>query len=270
MSTATKSRQEYRPTRITVELRNGRARACTLEQGHFLGGRIMQINGNHIRLAVVGIHMPLLGGDSVEVQVQVGKGVTLEVIEPSGMVAYDAEGEYSRWSLDIRVEAGATLIWHGKEFVAAKGSNAHRSTNIKLEPDARVLLKETLVLGRSGESGAQLNCKTKASLDEQELLVEELALTPETRQLPGISGSSKVISTVTALGMRPSNEITGTQRLDLAGPGAVWRSMAIAAHSAEKSAEPVFRSWNSEILKRVNSDKAGVPADTQLQVSSSI
>lgn len=247
-NTATKFKNEHRPTRIAVELVNGRARASTLDQGRFLGGRLMQTNGSHIRLALVGIHMPLLGGDSVKIDIQVGQDVTLEIIEPSGMVAYDADGQYSSWDLNAQVEEGGKLIWHGKEFIASNGSNAHRRTTIDLEADAQALIKETLVLGRSGESEAQLNTRTTAFLDGEELLVENLALTSSMRGLPGIIGSSKVVSTVFALGIRPNDEVSGAKRLDLAGLGAVWRSLALAAHTTEQKAGPVFEAWKNELF----------------------
>lgn len=252
----TKKDGDSRPTRLAVDLVNGRAQVTTLEQGYFLGGRIMQNTGSHIRLAVVGIHMPLLGGDNVTIQIRVGPGVTLEIIEPSGMVAYDADGESSDWRLDAKVGTGATLIWHGKEFVAAKGSDAHRSTKIELETGARTLFKETLVLGRSGETNVRLNSRIQALLEGKELLTEELSITPETRRLPGIISCSKVISTVTALGIRPDKKFSDTQCLDLAGPGALWRSLAPAAHEAEKATGPVFRGWRQEILKQSGFDRS--------------
>lgn len=242
-----------RPTRIAVELKAGRARLCTLDQGYFLTGRPMQSSGNCIRLALVGVHLALLAGDVVDVQIKVGAGAVLEVIEPSGLVAYDAGGQRSTWRLTATVDAGATLIWRGAEFVAARGSNAQRSSELILAPDARVLLKETLVLGRSGESGIVLANRMAASLDGQELLVEELLLTPENRDLPGLAGASRVICTVMALGMRPSGETANAQRLDLAGPGALWRSLAPAAHTAEKASQPVFDRWREEALARSGS-----------------
>lgn len=238
-----------RPTRIAVELSNGRARIRTLDQGYYLAGRPLRSSGNRVCLALVGIRLALLAGDGVDVRIHVGAGVVLEVIEPTGMVAYDAGGDRSTWTLTATVEAGATLIWQGAAFVAAQGSNACRTTKIVLGSGARAVLKETLILGRSGEFDVRLYNQTQALLEARELLVEELALTPEARRLPGISGDSKVIGTVTALGRRPSEDVVGTQRLDLAGPGALWRSLCPAAHLAERAIIPVFKRWRAEALQ---------------------
>lgn len=267
---ATEIEHGHRPTRIAVELIDGRARLRTLDQGYYLAGRPLQISGNRVRLALVGIRLALLAGDVVDIRIQVGAGAVLEVIEPSGTVAYNAEGRRSNWRLAAGVDDGATLIWQGAEFVAARGSNAHRHTELDMGADARVLFKETLVLGRSGESGVRLNSRTQASLEGRELLVEELALTARTRRLPGIDGAARAICTVVALGLRPDGGATGARRLDLAGPGVLWRSMSAAAHAAERVAEPVFRRWRSETLKRSNPDEPSDHADRSFSSDSSV
>lgn len=84
-----------RPTRVDVELIDGRARIRTLDQGYFVAARPLQISGSRVRIALIGIHMSLLGGDVVDLQVQAGEGVTLEAVEPVGTVAYNAEGQRS-------------------------------------------------------------------------------------------------------------------------------------------------------------------------------
>lgn len=247
---ATEGEHGFRPTRIAIELNGDRARINTLDQGYFLAGRPLQISGRRVRLALVGVHLAMLAGDVVDMQIHVGAGTILEVIEPTGMVAYDAQGRHSVWRLSVAIGTGATLIWHGAEFVAAQGSSAHRNTKLVLEPGARALLKETLVLGRSGESHIRLLSRMHISLDGQELLVEELALTPEVRRLPGIVGTSKAISTVIAAGWRPDGERADPHWLDLEEPGAIYRSLDTAAHRAERVVAPVFEHWRGQVLTR--------------------
>lgn len=71
----------------------------------------------------------LLGGDTVELQIDVGAGCTLGVREDiGGTVAYDGEGRRSRWSVSIRVGDGGLLCWNGKPLVIADGANVRRST----------------------------------------------------------------------------------------------------------------------------------------------
>lgn len=245
--TATDGRH-FRPTRIDVRLVEGRARATTLAHGDFLAPRPLGLRGTHARIALVGISMALLGGDTVELRINVGPGATLEIIEPTGMVAYDAGGEPSRWLLHATLGAGATLIWQGSPFVAAQGSNAHRLANLSLGEGARTLVKETLVLGRSTETEVQLRNQTQATLDGCELLVEDLDITAVNRDLPGILGSAKAMHTLLAAGWRPQGDGADPRRLDLAGPGALFRTLGDAVHQARDPAEPMFAAWRNELL----------------------
>src|SRR5699024_4167479 len=133
------------PTRIEVVLVDGRARIKHIAHGELLAARPLRMAGRHVRIALVGIRTTPLAGDALALQIRVGPGVVLEIIEPTGMVAYDGAGRRADWRAELDLGAGATLIWHARPFVAARGSNAHRSTNARLAADARLLLKELLV-----------------------------------------------------------------------------------------------------------------------------
>src|SRR5699024_2378972 len=197
-------------------LSNGRARITTLAHGHLMAARPLQIRGNHVRIALVGINTTLLAGDTLEIQVRAGAGVVLEIIEPTGLVAYDARGVRSAWRAQLAVEVSASLIWHGASFVAAHGSNAHRHTELALAANARALIRETLTLGRSGERDIQLRSHTHITQNQQPVLVENLDITAATRTLPGILAPNRVIGTVMAAGWRPQGDASDPHRLDLA------------------------------------------------------
>lgn len=237
-----------RPTRVTVDRADGRARIRRLDPGAFMVARPLQVRGNHVRIALVGNRMSLLGGDTIDLRVRVGGGVTLEVVEPVGTVAYDADGQRADWRLFAAVAHGAMLIWHGNQFVAAQGSNAHRCTQLTLDHGARALLKETLVLGRSRETAVCLQNSIRVCLQQRELLVEDLDVGAHTRQAPGVVGTARAVSTVTAAGWRPPGEGADAHRLDLAGPGALQRALDAAAHRAEGMVAPVFEQWRKQLF----------------------
>ncbi|WP_104161632.1 urease accessory protein UreD [Arthrobacter sp. ZGTC212] len=252
-----------RPTRISVERAGDRARFSVLDQGLYLAPR--PVNGTadplHLRVALIGIHMMLLGGDDVRIEVSVDPGVTLEVVEPAGMVAYDADLVPSRWSLDAELGEDAALIWDGASFVAAAGSNVRRQTRLQLASGARALVRETLVLGRSGEHGGRLRSITRAAGPGGDLLYEDLDLTGPRHRAVGILGDAKVVATATAVGWRPgalpepaagaapdgAREPGRTRRFDLAAPGAVARSLSVQAHTADREAGAVFEAWRAEL-----------------------
>ncbi|WP_162150478.1 urease accessory protein UreD [Arthrobacter sp. H5] len=243
-----------RPARISVGLVNGRARFSRLDQGDFLAPRPVHgttgSDAHRLRVALIGTGMMLLGGDHVCIEVEVGAGVTLEIVEPAGLVAYNADGVESSWALQATVHDGGTLIWDGATFVAGHGSNVVRRTEVLLNRNSRVLLRECLVLGRSGEVGGDLRSVTRLRGGAGDLLVEDLDLTGHLRGSVGVMGSSKVLASVTAAGWRPSPELPAeAMLLTLASPGAVARSMADSAHTAVSATDKAFGAWRTELMR---------------------
>ena len=263
-----------RPTRISTELKGGRGRFTELDQGHYLAPRPVRgafsPSPRHLRVALIGIHMMLLGEDDVRLQVRVGAGTVLEVVEPAGMVAYDADGIASRWTLDAELEDGAVLIWDGAPLIVADGANLVRRTDIRLGSGARALVRETLVLGRSGEQGGDLRSVTRIRGQAGDYLYEDLDLTGARRRAVGVMGTAKVMAGVTAAGWRPADAFavaapgtapgttaaSGTdvgrprsaRRLDLAAAGAVHRALTDTAHEAEHELAPAWMLWKDEAL----------------------
>jgi urease accessory protein len=125
------------------------------------------------RVALVPEGALLLAGDQVSVSVHVGPGAQLEVVETSGTVAYDMRGGAATWSLDVQVAAGGSLVWQGLPFVAAAGSDVRRTMHVTLEEGASMLMRDTVVLGRTGEGPGRLVARTDVVADGP-VLVEEL------------------------------------------------------------------------------------------------
>jgi urease accessory protein len=126
------------------------------------------------RVALVPEQAVLLAGDHVEVHVQVGAGRALEIVEPGGTVAYAMRGSAARWDVTVEVEEGGSLVWHGEPFVVAQGADVSRRLSIELGTTSRLVLRETLVLGRSGEDPGTLVSRTDVRRDGVPVLIEEL------------------------------------------------------------------------------------------------
>ncbi len=222
-------------TRIEVAAAPGRARCVVV--GDVLSPRVLHADADGARVALVAAGALLLGGDDVAITVVVGPGAWLEVVETAGTVAYP--GPPSSWSVRARLGPGAALVWQGLPFVVADGAQVHRSAVLALDRGARAVVRETTVLGRAGERGGSALLSTDVTLAGRHLLVEQLDLSPEPRAEPGVLGSARVVDAVAACGFRPpvlgTPSPTGrdvTDRLDLAGPGAVARFIGADAHSS--------------------------------------
>ena len=214
-------------TVVAVEPGIGRPRLTLI--GGPLAPRVLGADATGARVALVATTALLLGGDSVEIDLRVGPGAWLEIVETAGTVAYDAGGELSTWTVRVDVAAAGLLLWHGEPFVLSDGANTVRDSAFELGESATVCLRETLVLGRSGERGGALRSRTRARRNGAPLLVEDLDLAGhEGRRQPGMLGSATVVDTVTWLGRLapPLPTIESGSRFDLAGDaGTVARTL---------------------------------------------
>lgn len=239
-------------TRIEVARAPGRARCAVT--GDVLSPFVLRTDADGARVAVVAAGALLLGGDEVTIDVVVRAGAWLEVVETAGTVAYP--GPTASWTVQVRLEAGARLLWEGLPLVVAQGADVRRSTGVALDDGACAVLRETIVLGRAGEQGGRVRQRTRVTQGGRDLLVEDLDLAPSLRRAPGVlgaggsRGAARVLDVVAAFGFRPDDAQARdggraapapagagapagatTHRFDLAGPGAVVRHLGTHAHA---------------------------------------
>lgn len=215
-------------TRIEVHRRDGRA-TCTFGRGHLVARRIDAPDGR-VRVALMATVALLLAGDDVRIEVVVGAGVDLEIVEITGTVAYDMRGGSATWDVDIRVEDGGLLVWPGLPFVVSDGADVRRSTTIALEGTGQALLRETFAFGRSGETGGDLRVSTTATAGGRPLLVEDLDLRRAHRAEPAVMGAARCLDAVTVLGTRLP-EAPGV--LQLVGLASIDRRLLHDVHTSD-------------------------------------
>ncbi len=104
-----------------------------------------------------------------------------------------------------------------------------RDTRVCLGRGASLLLRETLVLGRSGEHAGRLETRTRVVGPSGPVLVEDLSLGP-TAQRPGVLGPARVLDSVLCWGDRWRGEVP-EHRFDLEGGGVLWRSLGSELHT---------------------------------------
>ncbi|WP_406139995.1 urease accessory protein UreD [Streptomyces sp. NBC_01089] len=234
------------PTAVAVERdADGRHVARVLRPGAFLAPRPLRPASDGLHLALVGTRAGLLAGDALTLHLSVGPGARLHLVEPAGLVAYDHRGGASSWHATVDIAEGGELTWDAQPFVVASGANVRRTMDIALAAGARMLWRDTLVLGRSGERGGSVRATARATYDGQDLLVEDLDLRdPEIRELPGILGAHRVIGSVTALGATPGGP-RHPYRTDLAGPGAQVRLLDTVAPAIDAELTGVWEQWRN-------------------------
>jgi urease accessory protein len=155
------------------------------------------------RVALIAASALLLGGDAVSVRIEVGAGAHLEIVEVAGTVAYP--GPPSRWEVDLTVGPGASLLYRGLPFVVSTGADVVRRFDADMVDGAsRLLLRETLVLGRHGEAGGRVVSDTRVRVGGREVLIERQALSAESRLQPGVLAGCRVLDTVLDVGGPPT------------------------------------------------------------------
>lgn len=175
----------------------------------------------------------LLAGDAISIDVHVGPGARLELIEPAGTVAYAMDGGRAAWDVTITLAAAATLLWAGEPFVVSEGATVDRSTTIRCGIGSSVAWRETLVLGRHGEHPGTLKQElTVLGHGDGPLLRETLEVGPASHHL--LLGGARAMNTVLVLGRRLTADLaTGSgTRLDLESDGTLVRHLALEAHRA--------------------------------------
>ncbi|GAA2002136.1 hypothetical protein GCM10009799_31620 [Nocardiopsis rhodophaea] len=235
----------HHPARIVVEVEDGRSRARVLEAGTFVSPRPMASRGPGVRIALAGIRASLCAGDDFVLRVEAGPGARVDLVDPNGTLAYNMRGGTASWRAEVTLGEGAVLHWHEQPFVLSDGADVHREVRADLAAGAELLWRETLVLGRTHEQGGALRSRTHVTHDGQDLLVEDLDLRdPGVRELPGILGDARVLGQVALLGRIPSGA-PAPARLDLAGPGALYRAVTHRAYEADRLLEPVWTTWSA-------------------------
>lgn len=234
MTTLLPDRTVARGTTLSVTPAHGRVHVRISTPGDpeapCLRPLLLDSGASHARVALVPDGALLLAGDAVRVEVEVGRGIRLDLVEPAGTVAFDMRGGDASWDVRIGLARGATVVWAGEPFVVASGARVRRSTVVDMEPGARLLVRETLVMGRHGERGGHVEQVWSAhGPGAVPLLVEETILDDRSDR-PGILGGHRALSTVVGLGVAVDPEQCPDGRMDLECGGTVWRGLAHEAH----------------------------------------
>ncbi|MFK8251189.1 urease accessory protein UreD [Ancylobacter terrae] len=91
----------------------------------------------------------IAGGDSAFARVRAGRGTRLVVTTQAAEKVYRSDGASARLGVELAVEAGACLEWMPQATILFDGARVERSITAEVDPSARLLLVEPLVLGRT-------------------------------------------------------------------------------------------------------------------------
>lgn len=139
--------------RLSVEVRalEGRTVRGRIEEAGFarvrfpLSGR----RGRSLEAVMINTGGGLAGGDSAQTCLRAGRDAQLVVTTQAAEKVYRSDGAVSRIGVELAAEAGASLDWLPQATIVFDGARIERSIAADIAPDARLLLVEPVVLGRT-------------------------------------------------------------------------------------------------------------------------
>ena len=187
-------------TRIRVE--PGRDRPRVLLTGGLLSPQRVADGPEGPRIGLVATTALLLGGDEVDLTVELGPDARLDLFDVAGTVAYHGRGRPAAWRTRISLADGARLAYAGQPFVVSDGADVSRTLGLDLARSAQLRLRDTLVLGRAGQVGGRVRSRTELRVGGIEAWREDTDLDPAgIRHHPGMLAGCRVVDTVLTVGV---------------------------------------------------------------------
>lgn len=171
-----------------------------------------------------------LGGDRLRLTGSVGRKCVLRVDSAGATVVQPGPtGQCADWAVRLAVASGATVHWAPQPTVVCAEADFRGRVHADVAADARLILREVVVLGRTGERGGRYAGTLSVDVDGRPLVVHENLLDGDDPALSGPAGSGghRVQGTVLVAGrdVEPPEERAGETGdvswavLPLDGPG---------------------------------------------------
>lgn len=234
---ATTSTPTRSHTRLAVQrpTAGGRATVTTHTSGPadrpVIRPMVLSADARAVRVSLVPEGALLLAGDAIRVDIRVGPGARLDLVEPGGTVAYAMAEASASWDVGITLAPAATLTWAGEPFVVADGACVDRRMSVRMGWGATLSIRESVVLGRQAEPPGRLRQRVSVTGENGvPILHEGLDVGPESSRL--LLGGGRVIGTVLHVGRRlpRSTDHPHWTWFDLEANGTLARSVAVEAH----------------------------------------
>lgn len=135
--------------RLTAELRDGAARIAGLRQQGSLKALFPRGAGPELEAVFLNTAGGLTGGDRMRIAAGAGPGARLVLSSQAAERAYRARGPVpARVQVTLTVAAGGRVDWLPQETILFDGAALERRLVVDLEPGARALIVEPVILGR--------------------------------------------------------------------------------------------------------------------------
>jgi urease accessory protein len=142
-----------------------------------------------------------LGGDDVELRIEVEDGAKLAVGSVAASVALSGASP-SLTSVHVVVGSEASLVWAPEPLIVTGRADHRVDVHLTAAPDSWLWWRDELVLGRAGERPGRCTLSYHADLGGRPWVRQQLAIGAPAWDAAAVVGSAKVVGSVLATGNR--------------------------------------------------------------------
>ena len=139
--------------RVVIEARalDGRTLRGPVEESGFARARfpLSGRRGASLEAVLINTGGGLTGGDSSHTAIHAAENAQLVVTTQAAEKIYRSDGALTRVGVELDAQAGSGLDWMPQATIVFDGARVERSIRAEVAPDARLLLVEPVILGRT-------------------------------------------------------------------------------------------------------------------------
>jgi len=135
---------------FSVKQAGGKTRRAGVHEAGSLRVRCPGAPAAELEAVLINSAGGIAGGDTFALDIAAGEGTRLVVTTAAAEKVYRARDDAATIAVKLDVAAGATLAWLPQETILFDRARLARTIDVTLAPDARIVLSEALVFGRSG------------------------------------------------------------------------------------------------------------------------
>lgn len=135
---------------LAVEAGRGITRRTRVHEAGSLRVRFPGARARDLEAVVINSAGGMTGGDRFDIDVTAGAQARLTVTSAAAEKIYRSLGPDAHIHVKLAAGEGASLAWLPQETILFDGARLSRTIDVDLAADARLILAEALVLGRTG------------------------------------------------------------------------------------------------------------------------
>jgi urease accessory protein len=230
---------------VSVEVSEGASRPKRVREEGSLRVRFPGAISDELEAVLVNTAGGIAGGDDLEIAFAVGPGTRLVVTGAAAEKVYRSLGPDARMQIKLDVAGGAALAWLPQETIVFDRARVTRSIDVDLAADARLIVAEAVIFGRSGmgeriERGLLLD-RWRVRRDGRLLFADTLRLDgaiAEKLSAPACANGAVAVASVLVI---PGDDALARSVREQAFSGEVgisaWNGFALARLVAETGAK---------------------------------